>query len=50
VHRVAEQNVRLTIDDIRERSPVIKEMEDQEQIAIIGALYDMDTGAVEFLD
>jgi carbonic anhydrase len=50
VHRVAEQNVRLTMDDIRERSPVIKELEEQEQIAIIGALYDMDTGAVEFLD
>jgi carbonic anhydrase len=50
VHLVAERNVRLTMDDIRRRSPILKEMEDQKQIVIIGALYDMQTGTVEFLD
>ena len=50
VHLVAEKNVRLTMDDIRGRSPILREMENQEQLAIIGALYDMNTGAVQFLD
>ena len=50
VHFVAEKNVRLTMDDIRERSPILREMETQEELAIIGALYDMNTGAVQFLD
>ena len=50
VHRVAEKNVRLSIRDIRERSPILKGMEDEGQIKIIGALYDMNSGAVEFLD
>lgn len=50
VHLVAEKNVHLTIDDIRARSPILREMENQGQIAIVGALYDMSTGAVHFLD
>ncbi len=50
VHLVAEKNVRLSMDDIRERSPILNEMENDGQIAIIGGLYDMDTGVVEFLD
>ncbi len=47
---MTEKNVRLTIDDIRQRSPILKEMEEQGQLKIVGALYDMDTGAVEFFD
>ena len=50
VHEVTEKNVRLTMDDIRERSPMLKAMERQGQIQIIGAIYDMQTGSVEFLD
>jgi carbonic anhydrase len=50
VHQVTEKNVRLTMDDIRERSPILKEMEKQGQIQIMGAIYDMQTGSVEFLD
>ena len=50
VHLVTEKNVRLSIDDIRQRSPILKEMEEQGQLKIAGALYDMDTGAVEFFD
>jgi carbonic anhydrase len=47
---VAEKNVRLSMDDIRKRSPILKEMEDQGQIKIVGALYDMKTGRVDFLE
>ena len=50
VHLVAEKNVRLTMGDIREGSAILKELEDQGQISLVGALYDMDTGAVQFLD
>ena len=50
VHMVAEKNVRMTVEDIRERSPVLKEMESAEEIKIVGALYDMDTGKIAFLD
>ena len=50
VHMVAEQNVRMTMDRIRERSPILKEMQAQSQIEIVGALYDMKTGSIEFLD
>jgi len=50
VHLVAAKNVRLSMRDIRERSSILKGMEEQGQIKIIGALYDMNSGAVEFLD
>jgi carbonic anhydrase len=50
VHLVAEKNIRLTMDDIRGRSAILKAMEAEGKIQIIGALYDMNTGTVEFLD
>jgi carbonic anhydrase len=49
VHMVCEQNVLKTIDDIRQNSPILKEMEDHGEIKIVGAVYDMDTGQVDFL-
>ena len=50
VHMVAEQNIRLTIDDIRRNSSLLKEMEGNGEIRIVGGLYDMDTGQVSFLE
>ncbi|MDW3651866.1 MAG: carbonic anhydrase family protein [Bacteroidia bacterium] len=49
VHKVSESNVRNTIEKIRTDSPILKEMEDNGEIKIVGALYDMDNGRVEFL-
>ena len=49
VHLVCEQNVRHTIDQIRKKSPILAEMEEKKQLKIVGAVYDMDTGAVELL-
>ena len=49
VHMVAERNVRMSMARIRERSPILREMESRGQLKIVGALYDMDSGAVEFL-
>lgn len=48
VNTVAEKNVHMTIDNIRSRSQVLKEMEDNGEIAIVGAMYDIKTGGVNF--
>ena len=50
VHMVCESNVNNTIVNIRERSPILKEMEDNGEIKIIGAVYDMDNRKVTFLN
>ncbi len=49
VNAVADKNVRLTIDNIRTQSPVLKEMEDNGEIAIVGAMYDINDGKVHFM-
>jgi carbonic anhydrase len=38
------------MEQIRLKSPILKEMEDKGEIIIAGAVYDMDTGVVTFLD
>ena len=50
VHMVAEQNVRLTMNDIRERSVIVRELEAAGAVTIVGALYEMESGRVEFLE
>lgn len=50
VHHVCESNVRNTIEQIRLKSPILKEMEDNGEIKIIGGIYDMDSGKVTFLE
>ncbi|WP_347923439.1 carbonic anhydrase family protein [Pontimicrobium sp. SW4] len=42
-------NVKLTIDRIRERSPILKEMEDNGEITIVGGVYMLSSGKVELL-
>jgi len=49
VAKTVENNVRLTMDRIRERSPILKEMEDNGEIAIVGGVYMLSTGKVEML-
>jgi len=49
VAKTVEYNVKLTIDRIRERSPILKEMEDQGDIAIVGGVYNLHSGKVEML-
>lgn len=50
VHMVAEMNVRLNIAGIREKSPILGEMESKGEIKIIGGIYRMDTGTVTFIE
>jgi carbonic anhydrase len=50
VEAVCRANVRYTIQSIRENSPILKEMEANKEIYIVGAEYYLDTGEVEFWD
>lgn len=50
VEKVAALNVVLTMDQILERSPVLKEMIDAKEVAIVGGMYNVDSGIVEFYD
>src|SRR6476646_7472585 len=49
VDAVARTNVSLTIANIREKSPVLRELESSGSIKIAGSMYNLETGAVEFL-
>jgi carbonic anhydrase len=48
VHAVTEMNVQLTMQKLRERSVVLREMLDKGEIAMVGAIYDVSTGQVAF--
>src|SRR5712691_9791867 len=48
VDKVGEQNVRLAMKEIREKSPVVKEMLDSGAVGMVGGMYDLETGAVTF--
>ncbi|QMU66358.1 MAG: carbonic anhydrase [Flavobacteriaceae bacterium] len=48
VNAVAEKNVYMTMDNIRSKSPTLKEMEDNGEIKIVGAMYDIKDGSVTF--
>ncbi|MGB5238888.1 MAG: carbonic anhydrase family protein, partial [Flavobacteriaceae bacterium] len=50
VDQVAVKNVGMTIENIRQMSPVLKEMEDSGEIKIIGGMYDIHNGEVRFFD
>jgi carbonic anhydrase len=48
VDAVARKNVEMTVADIRHDSPVLAELEANGTIKITGAMYNLETGAVEF--
>jgi carbonic anhydrase len=48
VNAVAKKNVEMTIDNIRNRSDILKEMEDNGEISIVGGMYDIADGSVTF--
>ncbi|PTM11747.1 MAG: carbonic anhydrase [Bacteroidetes bacterium] len=50
VDNVSAKNVQLTIDRIIEESDVLAEMQNNGEIKIIGAMYDINTGAVNFYE
>ena len=50
VDQVSEANVRLVMKEIRERSPILREMLDKGEIGLVGGMYDLSTGKVQFYD
>lgn len=50
VEAVCDENVKLAIDEILKKSPILREMEAKKEILIVGAVYDMKTGKVEVFD
>jgi len=50
VEKVVEQNVRYQIETIRRHSDILDSMLNEGAIGIIGAVYDLTNGSVEFLE
>jgi len=50
VAKVTEIQVKRSVETIVEQSIVLREMIEKEEIALIGAIYDVETGSVEFLE
>lgn len=50
VNRVANKNVALTIENIKAQSPVLNELYEHGIIDIVGAMYDVKTGKVSFVN
>lgn len=50
VTEVVKNNVRHTIQEIRDKSPIIRQLEENGDILVAGAFYDIETGEVTFLE
>lgn len=50
VEKVASLNVRLTMKQILKNSPILKDMISKGEIILVGGMYDVETGAVDFYD
>lgn len=48
VHDVTINHIKMTIDEIRKQSPIIKEMEDNGEVKIVGCLYHIESGIADF--
>ena len=49
IEEVVVLNVKNAMEQIRKNSPILKEMEDEGDIAIIGAVYNVSSGEVSYL-
>nr|MBP6659438.1 carbonic anhydrase [Chitinophagales bacterium] len=50
VENVAEINVKRSVKNIIERSFILEQMVENGQIGVIGAMYNIETGVVDFYD
>lgn len=50
VEAVCDENVKLSIHEIRNRSTILREMESKGEIIIVGGVYDMNSGRVEIFE
>jgi carbonic anhydrase len=47
IDEVSRANVRLVMQQIRERSPILREMLDKGEIGLVGGMYDLSTSKVQ---
>lgn len=50
VHKVTQLNIANTLQNIYQQSPILKELIESEQLGMVGSLYDVDSGEVQFND
>ena len=50
VNRVARLNVKISMNEITQRSGVLKELIEAGQVALVGGLYDVASGEVDFFE
>ena len=50
VDKVSRENVKLAMKNIRDNSPILKEMIDNGEIILVGSMYDVKTGKVDFYE
>ena len=50
IDKVTHIHVKRSVESVIERSTVLRELIEQGQVGLIGAVYDVETGAVEFLE
>lgn len=50
VNNVTRNNISITVQQVKDQSPLLREMEQSGKIKIIGGLYDLDTGKVTFYE
>jgi carbonic anhydrase len=50
VQKVADENVKVAINEIRNKSEILAEMEKNDEIKIVGGMYNLENGKVEFFD
>jgi carbonic anhydrase len=50
VSKVAKENVLLALENIKNDSPILKDMLDDGEIMMVGAMYDLETGKVTFYE
>ena len=49
VAKTVENNVKLTIERIKNKSDILKDMENTGEIAIVGGVYSLSTGRVQLI-
>jgi len=50
VNEISRENVVLTIENLREESPILNSLEEEGKIKIVGGIYEVDSGRVRWLD
>ncbi len=50
IEEVAELNVHHVLRQIRDQSPVLRELIDSGKVALVGGIYDLDSGKVQFFN